>query len=192
MKPHHLVRALAALALAVPSVRGQGAAPAQQDTIITSDNLEMQNTGVEAYFVFSKNVRLVGTNLEVTCDKLEIFGDQKRAETGGVVGEVGSIRRILATGNVTIRQEGRRATAGRAEVLPGEDRIELTGEPVVSDPQGTVAGDRIVFFRGEQNARIDRPRVVLRALPNLGFPQAPAPEPAAPEPPAVTFPGAGG
>ena len=47
----------------------------------------------------------------------------------------------------------------------------LTENPVVIDPQGTIAGERMIFYRGEQNAEIEKPKVLLRALPNLGFRQ---------------------
>jgi len=144
-----------------------------KDTIVTSDHLELRNDGELAYFAFSGNVRLTGTNLEVTCDKLEIYAESKKGEDGSL-GSVGGLRRIVATGHVVIAQEGRRATAGRAEVLPDEDKIVLTEDPVVTDPQGTVSGERMTFYRGRQNGEIVKPRVLLRALPDLGFPRRPA------------------
>ncbi len=172
------------LALAAPA-RAQVGVTDPQETIITSDGpLQMRNDGVEAYFVMTDNVRLVGTNLEVTCDKLEVFAETKKEENDpGGFGGISGIRRVLATGNVVIMQEGRRATCGRAEVLPLKDRIELTEDPVVTDAQGTMAGSRIEIFRGEQLVNVYNPRTTLRALPNLGFPRNPDDE-AAPEAPA--------
>lgn len=144
-----------------------------KDTIVTSDHLELKNDGELAYFAFSDNVRLTGTNIEVTCDLLEIYAESKKGEEGEL-GGVGGLRQIVASGNVVISQEGRRATAGRAEVLPEEDKIVLTEDPVVTDPQGTVSGEKMTFFRGEQNGEIVKPRVLLRALPDMGFPKRPA------------------
>ncbi|BET69718.1 hypothetical protein ASA1KI_46360 [Opitutales bacterium ASA1] len=179
-----LTRALALLGLfayvspAVRVVHAQVGVTTPSETIITSEGpLQMRNDGVEAYFVMTDKVRLVGTNLEVTCDKLEVFAETKKDEGASAdakgFGGIGGIRRILATGNVVIVQEGRRATAGRAEVLPLEDKIELTENPAVTDPQGTMEGSRIEIFRGEQNAVVHDPKVLLRALPNLGFPRQP-------------------
>ena len=180
--------------IALPVIAGGRPAAAQagavepQSTIITSEGpLQMRNDGVEAYFVMTDNVRLVGTNLEVTCDKLEVFADTKEeAKEGKGLGGISGIRRILATGNVVVMQEGRRATAGRAEVMPQEDRIELTESPIVTDPQGSVEGSKIEIFRGERNAVVHDPRLLLRALPNLGFPRPPGDEsnPSSPAEPA--------
>jgi hypothetical protein len=53
-----------------------------------------------------------------------------------------------------------------------------------------VKGTRITFFRGKQEFVIDDSEVILRALPNLGFPQqAPAtPDASAPATPATPAP----
>jgi lipopolysaccharide export system protein LptA len=175
----------ATLALALAAVAAADDAPAEPPrTIITSDSAEARNDGVEAWFVFVGNVHLTGNNLDVTCDKLEVW-----AETETARGDVGPIRRILATGRVVIRQEGRQATAGVVEVLPREDMVTLTEDPVVTDTAGTAAGERIRFFRGSQRLFIDKPRVEMRGLPNLGFPQQEppaAPAPTAEDQPAPT------
>jgi lipopolysaccharide export system protein LptA len=151
---------------------------ATQDTIIRSKGpLTMKNNGIEAHFVWIDEVVLTGTNLEVTCDKLEVFAERAPEQAGrkGALGSFQGIRRILASGHVVIRQEGRKATAELVEVLPADERIVLTGDPVVTDPAGTVKGTRITFFRGKQEFEIENPEVIMRALPNLGFPQqAPA------------------
>lgn len=157
---------------------GQVGTTTPQATIITSERAELQNTGVDAYTVFEENVRLTGTNLEVTCDKLEVFGEQidDPERESGTLGKIRP-RRILATGNVIILQAGRKATAETLEILPQEDKIVLSGNPVVTDIQGTAAGDRITFFRGDQHFIVERPRIEMRSLPNLGFPQDPGSPP---------------
>jgi lipopolysaccharide export system protein LptA len=166
---------------ATHEVRGQAGSTNPQSTIITSERAELRNTGVDAYTVFEENVRLTGTNLEVTCDKLEVFGEQIE-DPENAASALGKIRprRILATGHVVILQAGRKATAESLEVLPQEDKIILSGNPVVTDTQGTAAGDRITLLRGDQRLYIDNPRIEMRSLPNLGFPQnpdnAPTPE----------------
>lgn len=175
IRPLCLVASLAVLA---PSSEAQVGATEPQSTIITSEGpLQMRNDGVEAYFVMTDNVRLVGTNLEVTCDKLEVFAEtEKDPDDPKGFGGISGIRRVVATGHVVVMQEGRRATAGRAEVLPQEDKIELTENPVVTDPQGTLEGSVITIYRGEQHAVAQDPKLTLRALPNLGFPRSPEDE----------------
>lgn len=165
---------------------------AAPETVISSDRLEMENDGEKAFFLFSDNVKLTGNNLMVTCDRLEIHAD-RTGDLEANVGQIGSIRQILALGNVTISQEGRVARAGRAEVLPGQDKIVLTENPIVTDTQGTVSGESITFFRGDRRAIVEGgatgpARVVLPAMPNLGFgDEVEEPEPTGtpvePEPP---------
>jgi lipopolysaccharide export system protein LptA len=148
-------------------------------TIVTADRAEARNDGVEAYFVFTDNVHLSGTNLDVTCDILEIWADSSKRSTT----DTGPIRRVLATGRVVIRQQGRSATAGRVEILPGEDVVVLTENPVVTDAAGTAAGETIRFYRGRQQLFIDKPRLEGQVLPNMGFPQSSETPPAATPPP---------
>lgn len=174
-----LALTLAATAGSTVRIHAQVGATNPQPTIITSERAELRNTGVDAYTLFEENVHLTGTNLEVTCDKLEVFGEQTDDPTkqAGALGKIRP-RRILATGKVVVLQAGRKATAESLEILPQEDKIILSGDPVVTDTQGTVSGERITYLRGDQRAYIDRPRVEMRSLPNLGFPQNPdnAPE----------------
>jgi lipopolysaccharide export system protein LptA len=158
-----------AAATAMPS------ASEMTNTIITSDGpLEGKNDGVSSYFVLTDNVRLTGTNLVVTCDKLEVFADQI-GDRSATVGKPGDIRRIVATGHVVISQEGRKATAGRVEVLPREDKIVLTEDPVVTQGQIVRAGETITFLRGEQKLIVDKPKLTGPPMRNLGF----APQPGA-------------
>jgi lipopolysaccharide export system protein LptA len=182
------------LAGAAPCALAQTPAPAAepalnaQNTIVTADRLEMKNTGVESHLVFIGNVQLVGTNLTVTCDRVEIYAEQipdvRDPEKKATIGKIGALTKILALGHVKVSQEGRTATAGRAEVMPIEDKIVLSEEPVVTDTetQVTVSGTRMTFFRGDRYGQIENPQVVGPALPNLGFPreQKPAAEAAAP------------
>lgn len=158
-----------------------------QNTIVTADRLEMKNTGVESHLVFIGNVNLTGTNLTVSCDRVEIYAEQipdiRNPDKKATIGKIGALTKILALGHVKISQEGRTATAGRAEVMPIEDKIVLTEEPVVTDTetQVTVSGSRMTFFRGDRYGQIENAKVVGPALPNLGFPReqksegAPAP-----------------
>ncbi len=143
------------------------------ETVISSDRLEMDNDGDKSFFLFSDNVKLTGNNLIVTCDRLEIHAD-RTGDLDANIGQIGGIRQILAIGNVSISQEGRVARAGRAEVLPGEDKIVLTENPIVTDTQGTVSGERMTFYRGDRRAVVESgasgpARVTLPAMPDLGF-----------------------
>jgi lipopolysaccharide export system protein LptA len=189
---------LLAFAAGVPAaLRAQALSTAPQKTIVKSDRLEATNNGIEGHYLFLGHVRITGTNLEITCDRLEIFSvstpeseekkDDPEEDEDDVFSGAGNIRRMLATGNVTIAQTGRRAVCGQAEVLPGEDRIILTESPVLSDLASgvTMRGTRMTYNRGERNVVVENPEVVGPALPNLGFPvpEAGATETAPSQPP---------
>lgn len=164
-----------AFLLVLPSLSfGQDAksAPPPQ-TVISSDRLEMETVGEKAFFLFSDNVKLTGNNLIVTCDRLEVHSD-RTGDMDANFGKLGSIKQIVAIGNVSISQEGRTARAGRVEVIPAEDKIVLTENPIVTDAQGTVSGERMFFYRGDRRAVVESgpggpARVVLPAIPDLGF-----------------------
>lgn len=184
-RPSVILLALASLTAGLAST-ASAQTPAEpvltaQNTIVTADRLEMRNTGVESHLIFNGNVKLTGTNLTVTCDRVEIYAEQlpdiRDPEKKATIGKIGALTRILALGNVKISQEGRTATAGRAEVMPIEDKIVLTESPVVTDTetQVTVSGSRMTFFRGDRYGQVENPQVVGPAIPNLGFPREPKP-----------------
>lgn len=190
-RPHLPALILACMvAGAAPCALAQAPTPAPatepalnaQNTIVTADRLEMKNTGVESHLIFIGNVQLVGTNLTVTCDRVEIYAEQipdvRDPDKKATIGKIGALTKILALGHVKVSQEGRTATAGRAEVMPIEDKIVLSEEPVVTDTetQVTVSGTRMTFFRGDRYGQIENPQVVGPALPNLGFPREQKPE----------------
>lgn len=155
-------------------------------TVISSDRLEMETDGEKAFFLFSDNVKLTGNNLIVTCDRLEVHSN-RTGDLDANFGNLSSIEKIVALGNVSISQEGRTARAGRVEVIPAEDKIVLTENPIVTDAQGAVSGERMIFYRGDRRAVVESgssgpARVVLPAIPNLGFDDD-AEEPAIPPEP---------
>ena len=146
------------------------------ETIIEGDQLEMIATEDEAYFIFTDNIRVIGNNIILTCDRLEVISTRDEDDPPGAerLSGMGRIRLIVASGNVRVVQEGREATAGRAEVLPNEGRVILTESPVIRDAQGEVSGERMVLYQGLERAVVesgpDRPaRVVLPNIPDLGF-----------------------
>jgi lipopolysaccharide export system protein LptA len=190
---------LACLAALAGSAAAQSPAPAAtpaaplKKTTVTSDRLEARNTGVEGHYVFIGHVRITGTNLEVTCDRVEVFSVAKPEDgKDSPISDAGNIRRMLATGNVVIAQEARKAECGTAEVLPIEQKIILTDNPIITDEATgvTMKGTRMTVYRGERYAEIEHPEVVGPALPNLGF-ATPKPEdgkPAGDTPPAAAPP----
>ena len=106
-------------------------------------------------------------NISLSCDRLEAITTRSQRdiikdEEKTALGQVGKFKRMLATGRVRIEQGDRVATCGRAEVLPGEEKITLTEDPMVRDGESTVVGETITLFRGERRAvdplDVDDPR----------------------------------
>lgn len=177
------------LALSSPAfVGGQVASPGQTDpnlsstgkplvqTEIEAETLEAEITEEKGYLVGRGSVKLTATNLEITCNQIEVFTDVKDKDGNDTLGELSSIRRIIATGNVKIVQEERMATSGRAEVYPNDDYILLDEDPIVYQNDITIdgTGAQMRILRG--NGRVEligdtnnKIRVTGRPIEDFGF-----------------------
>jgi lipopolysaccharide export system protein LptA len=152
-------------------------------TVVDSVQLDMRSTDTLTTFVFTKNVVATGTNLRLTCDRLEVITTRKGDPTA-TIGKLGHFKSLVAEGHVYIVQSDREAACGRAEVLPDDDKIILTDNPVVKDLANgaTATGPKMVLFRGERRAVIEGAettpsRIILPAIKDLGFEKDPKPAP---------------
>jgi lipopolysaccharide export system protein LptA len=188
MKRLALFLALAA-ALSVSPLRAQEVQP----TVIVSEQLDMSSTDTLTTFIFTKDVVVTGTNLKLTCDRLTVVTTRKGDPTA-TIGKHSRFKSLLAEGHVYILQSDREAACGRAEVLPDDDKIILTDNPVVKDlANGAIAtGPKMVLYHGERRAVIEGAdnapsRIVLPAIKDLGFDKEKDKEakPAAPVTPAA-------
>ena len=151
-------------------------APAPVETVVQSDQFEMVSTAKETTFTYRGNVRVTATNMTLTCDNLVIIA-RRSGDPALLVGKQERLKSLLATGRVRIVQDDREATAGRAEVLPDDDKVILTENPVVRSTKDgwEQRGDRMELHRGERRAVIpSNPRTVLPALKDLGYDKLPA------------------
>lgn len=176
------MRAIAPLSLLAASFLAVSTFAQSEDkkpvaTQIESMRLQVENDGENAYFHFSDAVKLTATNMVVECDSLEVFATRE-AEEQSAIGKFSAIKEIVATGNVRIEQEERTATCQKAIVKPNEERIVLTGNPVVVQPGGRIVTynpeDEILLDRG--NGRISiiskgprKLRLTSSAIGDLGF-----------------------
>ncbi|MBK1875552.1 LptA/OstA family protein [Pelagicoccus mobilis] len=176
MRTHLPLSLLAAAALATATFAQKTDKPTVA-TEIESVRLQVENDGENAYFHFSDSVKLTATNMMVECDDLEVFATRE-AEEKSNIGKFSAIKEIIASGNVRIVQEERTATCQKAIVKPNEERIVLTGNPVVVQPGGRIVTynpeDEIVLDRG--NGRISivakgprKLRLSSSAIGDLGF-----------------------
>jgi len=192
MNPNRLgALLLLAASLAAPAANG---APEPVSTVIQSQSLDMRSTADETTSVFTGNVVVTGTDLRITCDRLEVVS-VRIGDNNDTIGKQDRFKSLLATGHVRIVQGDREASCGRAQVLPRDDKVILTDQPVVIDHgNNTVAtGDPIELLRGERRVQGTNVHITLPPIKDLGFgPNAPLPEPdkpaLAPAPPAAGAP----
>lgn len=154
-------------------------APAQKTTL-DCDHAEMWSIGNETRGVCTGSVTLIGTDLKIICDRLE-FVALGIGDKSSTLPTLDKFKYMLATGHVVITQADREATCGRAEVLPHEDKVVLTENPVLIDraTEWTSAGEKITLLRGERRVIVDKSRVTGPALRDLGYEKSPLPAPAA-------------
>jgi lipopolysaccharide export system protein LptA len=158
-----------------------------QATTLTCQHMDMWSEGEETKAICTGQVTLTGTNMRIVCDRLELTAT-RLGEKPGAVPTLEKFRYLLATGHVSISQGSRVATCGRAEVLPREEKVVLTEDPVVIDKATNFvsAGDRITMLRGQERVEVENPRLTGPPIRDLGFdrskPSAPADTPPKPEP----------
>ncbi|HXA13632.1 MAG TPA: LptA/OstA family protein [Opitutaceae bacterium] len=186
MKSPHLGATLVFLAsLAGPAVI-RSAEPSPSPTIIVSQALDMHSTDTDTFSVFTGNVVVTGTDLRITCDRLDVDSIRSGEKTD-TIGKQDNFKSLVATGHVHMVQLDREASCGRAEVLPREDKVILTENPVVIDHgNNTVAtGEPLVLLHGERRVMGTNVHITLPPIKDLGFDKnAPPPAPDA----AVTVP----
>jgi hypothetical protein len=143
---------------------------APERTTLDCDNADMWSEGNETHGICTGSVRLNGTNLKLQCDKLEFVAIGVGDKTS-TVPTLEKFKFMIATGHVVIVQGDREATCGRAEVLPHDDKVILTENPVLIDhgTDWTSAGEKITMLRGERRVIVEKSRVSGPALRDLGF-----------------------
>jgi lipopolysaccharide export system protein LptA len=148
----------------------------------------MVSTEKETTFTFREGVTVTATNMKLTCDHLEVIA-RRSGDPAATFGKQENFKSLVAVGNVRIEQSDREATCERAEVFPGDDKVVLTGNPVVRsmDGQYQASGPKMVLHRGERRAQIiaeagERPRISLPPLKDLGYEKEKAKEKKGPGP----------
>ena len=173
-----------ALGLALAAFAARAEEPVTPSpTTIVSQNLDMQSTDDESTFLFTGLVIVRGNNIALTCERLEAVTTRAQKEIiqdkdKTSLGQVGKFKSLLATGRVRIEQGDRIATCGRAEVLPDEEKITLTEDPMVRDGESTIVGEKITLLRGQRRVIVEKARITAPAIKDLGFSKDAPPPPA--------------
>ena len=136
--------------------------------VIESDTLEMHQEDGQQILDFIGNVTLTGDDLDATCEKLRVYCAKGEGKEKAVSTETQSFEKIIATGNVDMKQGPKTGTADKVTFHPDSGEIILEGNPVLKDKQGEVSGHRIVYNSKEdkayvegENAKKTRPKVTL-------------------------------
>jgi lipopolysaccharide export system protein LptA len=177
-----LLALLASLALAAD------APTPPQRTSLEADYGEFWSVKDETFFVFkssaTQRVVLVGTNLKLVCDHLEMTAvGLAKGDKTSTLPALEKFKYLLATGNVIIFQGEREARAGRAEVFPRQDKIELTEDPVIIDHAADktvdgkvdhsddyiLPGEKITMLRGDRKVIVDKVKLSGPSIKDLGF-----------------------
>jgi lipopolysaccharide transport protein LptA len=110
--------------------------------------------------LYRGKVRMRSESSGVNSEQLEVYFAP--AARGSRDDGVRKIERAVGSGEVVVLDSGRKATADKAEYLPGQSLFHLTGKPAtVSDPErGVVQGVRLTY-------RIADDRILVEGEPGI-------------------------
>jgi lipopolysaccharide export system protein LptA len=130
----------------------KGATEAADATIINSRTLSVDhNSNV---VTFSGDVRAENDEMVIECQDMKVYYEE--APDGGAADRPDAsyrVEKIVSTGDVRItRALGGVATAETAVYHQAEEKMVLTGNPVVRQGKDYVQGDRIIFYIKENRS----------------------------------------
>jgi len=121
--------------------------------VIKSDTLEIDNK--RKIITFSGNVEAQESDFVMNCQKMFLYyAEQPTKKTSDNPGL--KMDKIVATGKVKIsRAEGGEATAEQAVYYQSDERVVLTGKPIVKQGNDFVEGDKITLFLKENRSIVE-------------------------------------
>ncbi len=119
--------------------------------IITSNKLEVDDE--LKLITFTGNVVAKKGELKIVCKKMVVYYSVSKNSSSNK----SSISKIVATGNVKIYRgkQGGVATSNKAVYYQGNDKVILTGKPMVKQGQNFVEGDRIIIYLKENRSVVE-------------------------------------
>jgi len=127
--------------------------------VIHSKQLELDDAA--GTVIFKGEVSAKKDEFEMTCQRMTVHYEKSdqggAAAKGGTPGEARTqIQKIVASGKVHIqRAQGGEATADQAVYYDQEEKIVLTGKPVVKQGEDFVEGDRITILLKENRSIVE-------------------------------------
>ena len=177
--------------MALSSALGLAQSVEPKNTVITSDGpavMVSNDKQTETTITFKDHVVAIGTNMKLTCDFLAVVVNRS-GDPSATIGKLDKFRSMLATGNVFFVLGDREAACGRAQILPGEEKVVLSEHPVVVDhDQNTrFAGETITLYSGKRRVEVEKPILTAPPVKDLGVDKEIKPAQATP-PPAPLLP----
>ncbi len=126
----------------------------QQPVVIESKTMEMNN---ELKIVtFKGDVNAKKENFVIDCDKMLVYYAGSSGNQGTADESKTKIDKIVATGNVVItRAKGGTATAEKATYYQKDEKIVLTGNPIMKQGGDLVKADRITIFLEDDRSVVE-------------------------------------
>jgi len=118
---------------------------------ITSDNMISNNK--EKVIIFKGNVVVKKGDITIYSDTLNVYHSEEGNKKTSNIGS-GNISKVIAIGNVKIDQGDRHAEGQRAEYFNKEQKVVLTGDPVVWEKGNKVSGTEMIFYLEEDKSII--------------------------------------
>jgi len=144
-----------------------------ESMVIKSNTLEIDNK--QKIVTFTGNVYAQRDSFTVNCKKMLLYyHDQNPGKKPGK--ENMKIKKIVATGKVRIiRQDGGVAMAERAVYFQEDEKVVLTGHPVIKQGNDFVEGSKITLFLKEKRSIVEgsarkKVRAVLSPRSKKGSP----------------------
>lgn len=136
------------------------AAPAwgEQTVPVTITANSMQYSQQNDQVVFSGAVHVTRQDVELWSDTLTVFLDKtegKRNAADAAMANPGSIKKIVALGNVRIKADnGRSGTCGKATYDAKADLLTLEDNPVLMEGQNKIQGEVIKMYIRENRSEV--------------------------------------
>jgi lipopolysaccharide export system protein LptA len=121
--------------------------------VIKSQSLELDNQ--KRIVVFTGQVEAKREDMTINCEKMIVYYIDQSAEKESGKTDV-KIDKIVATGKVKIsRPDGALATSEKAVYYQNDEKVVLTGEPVVKQGKDFVEGSRITLYLKEERSIVE-------------------------------------
>jgi len=124
-------------------------------TTVTADSLRLDMS--KRYGVFSGNVKVEGTDFNLTSKELEVFFDSKS-----------KVERLVAMGDVRIIQPNRETTANKADYDVRTNKILLTGSPKIDENGKIITAQEIVIDRTDNSLKTSGGKTTLKIPGGVG------------------------